>query len=59
MSTLANGGTGNIMSDMEPDMVAGRPIIEYPCRWEYKAIGMDEALMARPSSKSWPIWNMI
>ena len=45
MSTLANGGTNNIMSDMEPDMVAGRPVVEYPCRWEYKAIGMDEALM--------------
>ena len=26
-------------------MVAGRPVIEYPCRWEYKAIGLDEALV--------------
>jgi uncharacterized protein len=30
---------------MEPNSVTGRPLIEYPCRWEYKAIGLDEALM--------------
>jgi len=30
---------------MEPDIFAGRPLIEYPCRWEYTAIGPDEALM--------------
>jgi hypothetical protein len=30
---------------MEPDIVTGRPLIEYPCRWEYKAIGLDEFLM--------------
>jgi putative lipoic acid-binding regulatory protein len=30
---------------MDPDDIAGRPLIEYPCRWEYKAIGLDEALM--------------
>ena len=30
---------------MEPNDVTARPLIEYPCRWEYKAIGMDEVLM--------------
>ena len=26
---------GGIMGIMEPDFLAGRPLIEYPCRWEY------------------------
>ncbi len=30
---------------MEPNLAAGRPIIEYPCPWEYTAIGCDEGLM--------------
>jgi uncharacterized protein len=30
---------------MEPDLISGRPAVEYPCRWEYKAIGWDEDLM--------------
>ncbi len=30
---------------MEPDSAAGRPVIEYPCLWEYKAIGWDETSM--------------
>jgi hypothetical protein len=30
---------------MEPDAINERPVIEYPCRWEYKAIGWDEALV--------------
>jgi uncharacterized protein len=30
---------------MEPNFTEGRPFIEYPCSWEYKAIGWDEALM--------------
>jgi len=30
---------------MEPNFVEGRPVIEYPCRWEYKAIGWDENSM--------------
>jgi putative lipoic acid-binding regulatory protein len=30
---------------MEPDIIAGRPVVEYPCRWEYKTIGLDEVLM--------------
>ena len=25
--------------------IEGRPVIEYPCQWEYKAIGWDEASM--------------
>jgi putative lipoic acid-binding regulatory protein len=33
------------MDPMEPDTPVNRPLIEYPCRWEYKTIGMDEALM--------------
>ena len=36
------------MNEMEPEIQpvpAARPLVEYPCRWEYKAIGMDEALM--------------
>ncbi len=27
---------------MEPNFAEDRPVIEYPCRWEYKAIGWDE-----------------
>jgi putative lipoic acid-binding regulatory protein len=30
---------------MEPNIAKDRPIIEYPCPWEYKAIGWDEDLM--------------
>jgi putative lipoic acid-binding regulatory protein len=30
---------------MEPNFIEGRPIIEYPCSWEYKAIGSDEGCM--------------
>ncbi len=30
---------------MEPRFVEGRPLIVYPCQWEYKAIGWDEDSM--------------
>ncbi len=30
---------------MEPNFSADRPVIEYPCVWEYKAIGGDEGSM--------------
>jgi uncharacterized protein len=30
---------------VEPVFFEGRPVIEYPCSWEYKAIGWDEASM--------------
>jgi putative lipoic acid-binding regulatory protein len=30
---------------MEPEIISGRPLIQYPCRWEYKIIGRDEILM--------------
>jgi putative lipoic acid-binding regulatory protein len=30
---------------MEPIFSEGRPFIEYPCPWEYKAIGWDENSM--------------
>ena len=30
---------------MEPEIVEGKPLIEYPCPWEYKAIGLEEAAM--------------
>ncbi len=30
---------------MDANFFAGRPIIEYPCPWEYKAIGWDEDSM--------------
>jgi len=30
---------------VEPNSVVGRPVIEYPCPWEYKAIGWDEGSM--------------
>ena len=30
---------------MEPNFSEGRPVIEYPCPWEYKAIGRDENSM--------------
>ena len=30
---------------MDANFVEGRPVIEYPCRWEYKAIGWDEVAM--------------
>jgi uncharacterized protein len=30
---------------MEPSFLEGRPLIEYPCSWEYKAIGWDEDSM--------------
>ncbi len=33
------------MTSMEPDIITGRPLIQYPCRWEYKAIGWDEVLV--------------
>lgn len=33
------------MGAMEREIIGGRPVIEYPCRWEYKAIGWDEVLM--------------
>jgi putative lipoic acid-binding regulatory protein len=32
---------------MEPDFLDGRPLIEYPCQWEYKAIGWDEDSMRK------------
>ena len=30
---------------MEPNFLEGSPVIEYPCPWEYKAIGWDEDSM--------------
>ena len=30
---------------MDANFAAGRPIVEYPCQWEYKAIGWDEDSM--------------
>ena len=30
---------------VEPNFPEGRPAIEYPCPWEYKAIGWDEDSM--------------
>ena len=30
---------------MEPNFIEGRPLIQYPCQWEYKAIGWDEDSM--------------
>ena len=30
---------------MEPNFAEGRPVIEYPCPWEYKAIGWNEGSM--------------
>ncbi len=30
---------------MDADFAEARPIIEYPCPWEYKAIGWDENSM--------------
>jgi hypothetical protein len=30
---------------MEPNYSEDRPLIEYPCPWEYKAIGWDEGSM--------------
>ena len=30
---------------MDANFVEGRPVIEYPCPWEYKAIGWDEDSM--------------
>ena len=30
---------------MEPDFAEGKPLIDYPCPWEYKAIGLEEAAM--------------
>jgi putative lipoic acid-binding regulatory protein len=30
---------------MEPNFVEGHPLIQYPCTWEYKAIGWDEDSM--------------
>jgi putative lipoic acid-binding regulatory protein len=30
---------------MDPNFAEDRPIIEYPCSWEFKAIGWDEGSM--------------
>ncbi len=30
---------------MEPNFAEDRPLIEYPCSWEYKAIGWNEGSM--------------
>jgi uncharacterized protein len=30
---------------LDPNFLEGRPVIEYPCPWEYKAIGWNEDLM--------------
>ena len=30
---------------VDQNFVEGRPVIEYPCPWEYKAIGWEEAAM--------------
>ncbi len=30
---------------MEPNPAQDRPVVEYPCPWEYKAIGWDENSM--------------
>jgi putative lipoic acid-binding regulatory protein len=30
---------------VDPQFVEGKPLLQYPCSWEYKAIGRDEDLM--------------
>ncbi len=29
----------------EPNLADGKPLIEYPCQWEYKAIGWEEVAL--------------
>jgi len=32
---------------MQPEPIEGQPEIEYPCQWEFKVIGTDEAALRR------------
>ena len=47
-------GPTAIMAVMEPEIISGRPLIQYPCRWEYKVIGWTRSRCARPLPRSWP-----